>query len=89
MAWMIEIEDSALKDLKKIDKTNARRILDFLGDRVANLDDPRSIGQALKGAKLGNFWKYRVGDYRIICDIKDKILLILVLRIGNRREIYR
>ncbi|MEW6116358.1 MAG: type II toxin-antitoxin system RelE/ParE family toxin [Nitrospirota bacterium] len=89
MAWTIKIEDSALKDLKKIDRTHARRILDFLGQRVAKLEDPRSIGQALKGAELGDFWKYRVGDYRIICDIQDNALVVLVLRIGNRRDIYR
>ncbi|HEX8949475.1 MAG TPA: type II toxin-antitoxin system RelE/ParE family toxin [Dissulfurispiraceae bacterium] len=89
LVWTIKIEDSALKDLKRIDKTHARRILDFLGLRVAKLRNPRSIGQALKGAELGDFWKYRVGDYRIICDIQDSILLVLVLRIGNRRDIYR
>jgi mRNA interferase RelE/StbE len=89
LAWTIKIEDAALKELKKIDKIRARRILDFLSQRVAKLEDPRSIGQALKGAELGNFWKYRVGDYRIICDIQDSVLLILILRIGNRREIYR
>ncbi|MBF0559077.1 MAG: type II toxin-antitoxin system RelE/ParE family toxin [Nitrospirae bacterium] len=89
MAWTIKIEDSAIKELKKIDKTNTRRILDFLDKRVAKLEDPRSIGEALKGAQLGNFWKYRIGDYRVICDIQDSVLLILVLRIGNRSEIYR
>lgn len=89
MAWTIRIGDSATKELRKIDKTNTRRILDFLEERVAKLEDPRSIGGALKGAQLGNFWKYRVGDYRIICNIQDSVLLILVLRIGSRGEIYR
>lgn len=89
MAWTIRIGDSATKELRKIDKTNTRRILDFLEERVAKLEDPRSIGGALKGAQLGNLWKYRVGDYRIICDIQDSVLLILVLRIGSRGEIYR
>ncbi len=56
---------------------------------MAALDDPRSIGQALKGAELGAFWKYRVGDYRIISSIEDRALRILVLRVGNRREVYR
>ena len=59
------------------------------GERVALLDDPRSIGEALHGPKLGDRWKYRVGDYRIIADIEDKIVRIYVLRIGNRREVYR
>lgn len=89
MAWTIEIDTPARKELKKIDKVNATRILDFLQHRVAKLEDPRSIGEALKGTTLGNFWKYRVGDYRIICDIQDKVLLVLILRIGNRREVYR
>jgi mRNA interferase RelE/StbE len=63
--------------------------LKFLHERVAKLDDPRSIGEALKGSKLGELWKYRVGDYRIIADIRDGVMCILVVRIGNRREIYR
>jgi len=67
----------------------ARRILAFLANRVAKLEDPRSIGLALKGSEPGDFWKYRVGDYRIVCDIQDKKLVVLVLRAGNRREVYR
>lgn len=57
--------------------------------RVARLGDPPSIGEALRGPKLGELWKYRVGDYRLICDLQDNRLLVLVLRIGNRREVYR
>ena len=72
-----------------MDSQIARRILTFLRDRVAKLDDPRSIGEALRGSELGEFWKYRVGDYRIISRIEDKQLLILVVRIGNRRDVYR
>jgi mRNA interferase RelE/StbE len=60
-----------------------------LRERVAVLDDPRSIGQALKGSQLGNFWKYRVGDYRIVASIEDDALRILVVRIGNRKDVYR
>ena len=67
----------------------ARRILKFLHQRLANLDDPRTIGQALRGSRLGEFWKYRVGDYRLICRIEDAQLLVLVLRVGHRRELYR
>ncbi|WP_273478931.1 type II toxin-antitoxin system RelE family toxin [Rivihabitans pingtungensis] len=66
-----------------------RRILMFLHERVATLDDPRSIGETLKGSRLGAFWKYRVGDYRVIANIEDGALHILVVRIGNRREVYR
>ena len=72
-----------------MDKQIARRITTFLRERVSVLDDPRSIGEALKGSKLGEFWKYRVGDYRIIGSIEDGALRILVVKIGNRREVYR
>jgi len=89
LAWTIKVEDSAAKELKKMEKTTARRILKFLDKRVSILENPRSIGEPLKGPKLGNFWKYAVGDYRIICDIQDTVLLILVLRIGHRRQVYR
>lgn len=89
MAWRIEFEDAALKELAKLDKPVARRILAFLRERVAQLDDPRSVGEALKGSKLGEFWKYRVGDYRVIANIEDGALRILVLKVGNRREVYR
>ena len=89
MAWKVELDKSAEKELDKLDRQTAKRILVFLNERVSKRDDPRSIGEALKGAKLGNLWKYRVGDYRIIADIQDKVLRIYVLRLGNRREIYR
>ena len=89
MAWRIEIDDKAKKDLAGLDKTQAKRITAFLRERIATLDDPRSIGEALKGSKLGAFWKYRVGDYRIISSIEDGALRVLVVRIGNRREVYR
>ena len=89
MAWRIEFEDAALKELAKLDKPVARRILAFLRERVAVLDDPRSVGEALKGSKLGEFWKYLVGDYRIVAHIEDGALRVLVLKVGNRREVYR
>ena len=89
MAWKVELDEAAEHELDKLDPQVARRILSFLFDRVAKLDDPRSIGEALKGSKLGAFWKYRVGDYRIISSIEDGALRVLVVRIGNRREVYR
>lgn len=89
MAWKVELDPAAVRELSKIDPQTARRILTFLYERVAQLDDPRSIGEALKGSKLGAFWKYRVGDYRIISSIEDGALRVLVVRIGNRREVYR
>lgn len=89
MVWKIEFDPAAARELGKIDPQVARRILSFLHDRVAHLENPRSVGEALKGSKLGAFWKYRVGDYRIISNIEDGRLLIMVIRIGNRREVYR
>jgi mRNA interferase RelE/StbE len=89
MAWRIEYDAGAEKDLSKLDRQIAQRIIRFLGERIANLEDPRSIGEALKGSKLGDFWKYRVGDYRIIADIQDTVLRIYVIEIGDRKEVYR
>ena len=89
MAWLIEFDEAAEKDLARLDKQVARRITSFMRERVATLDDPRSIGEALKGSKLGDFWKYRVGNWRIIASIEDGALRILIVRIGNRREVYK
>lgn len=89
MAWQIEFGDAAQKDLAKLDRPVAKRIITFLRERVAALNDPRSVGEALKGSRLGEFWKYRVGDYRIICHLEDSQLRVLVVRVGNRREVYR
>jgi mRNA interferase RelE/StbE len=89
MAWRIEYDAGAEKDLSKLDRQVAQRIVKFLGKRVAKLDDPRTIGEALRGSKLGEFWKYRVGDYRIIAEIQDKLLIVYVVEIGNRKEVYR
>lgn len=88
MAWRIELSEEADRQLDKLDPQVARRILKFLRERVAELDNPRSLGEALHGPKFGEFWKYRVGDYRLICSIEDQKILILVLRVGHRREIY-
>ena len=89
MAWKVELTPLAEKNLDKLDPQIARRILSFLHGRLAVLDDPRSLGEALKGSELGEFWKYRVGDYRIISSIEDQQLTIYVIRVGNRREVYR
>ena len=89
MAWRIEFDPDALKELKKLDRPVQVRLVAFLRDRLAPLDDPRSIGEALSGARLGSYWKYRVGDWRIVCDIHDQRIVVRVLRIGNRREVYR
>ena len=89
MAWTIELDQAAIRDLDKLDQQPRRRILAFLHGRVATLDNPRSIGEALKGSTLGEFWKYRVDDYRIIASIEDSALCVLVVKIGDRREVYR
>jgi mRNA interferase RelE/StbE len=89
MAWKVELSAEAARELGKLDAQPARRILKFLHERVATLDNPRSIGKALRGSRLGEFWKYRVGPYRLICKIEDDRLIVLVLRVGHRKEIYR
>lgn len=89
MAWQIEFDPDALKELQKLDRPVQHRLVAFLRDRLAPLDDPRSLGEALSGARLGNYWKCRVGDWRIICDIQDHCVVVRVLRLGNRREGYR
>lgn len=89
MAWAVEFDPDAVKDLKKLDKQVQARIIGFLRDRLARLQNPRELGEALTGAKLGNYWKYRVGDWRIICDLHDERIVVRVLRVGNRREIYK
>ena len=89
MTWQIRFTAQADKAMSKQDAQVNRRIINFLEERIASLDDPRSVGEALKGSRLGEFWKYRVGDWRIICDIQDDALVILALNIGNRREVYK
>lgn len=88
MAWRIELAESAERELARFDKQIARRITRYLRERIAPLEDPRSIGEPLKGS-LNDYWKYRLGDYRIIADIEDDVLRILVVRIGYRKEVYR
>jgi mRNA interferase RelE/StbE len=88
LAWTIEYAETAKKQLRKLDKLTARRIVDFMDERVARRNDPRELGKALKGS-LGSLWRYRVGDYRVFCDIQDGVMTVLVLQIGNRREVYR
>ena len=89
MAFEIEFDPAAVMDLKKLDRQIQQRLLGFLKLQVATLANPRDIGEALAGAKLGGYWKYRVGDWRIICDIHERRIVVRVLRIGNRRELYR
>ncbi|CUX41366.1 conserved hypothetical protein [Agrobacterium genomosp. 13 str. CFBP 6927] len=85
LTWKIEFQRAAIKQLGKLTKSDTNRIVSFLADRIAEDDNPRRTGAALQGSELGNFWRYRVGDYRIICDIQDHKLVVLVVEIGHRR----
>ena len=84
MAWIIKYTESSSKQLKKLDKQTALRVLDFMDERVAVLADPRSLGKNLKGPKMGEYWRYRVGGIRVICNISDGQSTVLVIEIGNR-----
>jgi mRNA interferase RelE/StbE len=89
MVWKIEFDPNAEKEIAKLDRQIAKRILTFLHKRVSQLENPRAIGEPLKGSRLGDFWKYRVGDYRVIVCIEDDILRILVVKVGHRKKVYK
>ena len=88
MAWTIDYTHTAVTELRKFDRNTARRIMDYMEERVAVLEDPRSIGHTLTGP-LGGLWRYRVGSCRVICDIQDNALRVLVVRVGSRDSVYR
>jgi mRNA interferase RelE/StbE len=88
LAWTIETSEGAQDDLARLDKQVAKRITAFLRKRVAALDKLRSIGEPLKSSH-GELWRYRVGDYRVICQLQDSKLCVLVVAVGHRAEIYR
>jgi mRNA interferase RelE/StbE len=88
LVWTIEYADSARRQLLKSDMQTARQLIDYMGERFAVMDNPRDSGKALTGP-LGGLWRFRIKDWRVICDIQDGALRVLVLQIGNRREIYR
>ncbi len=87
MAWTVEIDTFAEKQLRKLDRPVQKRLLDWLLDRIDGCKNPRHFGEPLRG-DLAGLWRYRVGDYRIICEIQDEQLVVLALAIGHRREIY-
>jgi mRNA interferase RelE/StbE len=89
LVWIIKYTETSQRQLKKLDPSTALRVLDFMDGRVAPLEDPRSQGKKLVGPKLGSYWRYRVGDLRLICDIRDEVVTVLVVEIGHRREVYR
>ncbi|MCC6098744.1 MAG: type II toxin-antitoxin system RelE/ParE family toxin [Olsenella sp.] len=87
MTWRIEIDKDVQRAMKKLDREVARRITSKLRE-ISQLDDPRSTGKALVG-NLSGLWRYRVGDYRIICDIEEDVLVVLVLDVVHRSKAYR
>lgn len=89
MAWTIEYAQSCQKPMQRLDPTVRRRIRQYLTERVALLDDPRQLGGPLQGAHFAGLWRYRVGDYRVLVDIQDQIVTVLVVGIGHRGEVYR
>ena len=87
MAWTIEYDEGALADLKKLDRQIQREILDYMDKRIAKADEPRTFGQPLRHSKFG-LWRYRVCDYRIICELRNTQLRVLVVAIGHRSTLY-
>jgi mRNA interferase RelE/StbE len=88
LAWKIEYTDTARRQLRRIDKTAARRILDYMDERVSIVENPRTLGNGLRGP-LGELWRYRVDEYRVICELQDAMLRVLVVRVGARKDVYR
>jgi mRNA interferase RelE/StbE len=88
-AFRIAFDPGALDNLKALHRTLRPRPLGLLRNRVATLTNPRRIGEPLSGARLGSAWDYRVGDRRTLCDIQDERIVVRVMRIGHRREVYR
>lgn len=88
MAWTIEYAASAAKALRKLDRADAGRIVDYLDHHIAPLDDARNRGKALSGP-LGGYWRYRIGDFRIVCDIQDAHFIVVVVRVAHRKAVYR
>lgn len=89
MVWIIDLTPEARKDLAKIGATEAKRILKFLHQRLSLKENPRDMGKALAGPTLSELWRYRVGDYRVLCRIEDKKIRIVVVKIGHRNKVYK
>ena len=88
LTWTIEYTATARSQLRKLDKQMAQRILDYMSERVAGPENPRNLGKALTGP-MGELWRYRVGYCRVVCDIQDDVLRVLVVRVGSRATVYR
>lgn len=89
MAWQIEFSPEADKTLMGLGYNAETQIVKFMRKRVSQLDNPRSIGEAMKGSRFAGLWRYRSGDYRILCDIQDQKITILVVLVGHRRNVYK
>lgn len=87
MAWTVEVGTFAEKQLRKLDRPVQKRLIDWLDDRITGCKNPRHFGEPLRG-DLAGLWRYRIGDYRIICEIQEEKVVVLVVAIGHRREIY-
>ncbi len=87
MTWKIEFDADVEKDLKKLGHTAQKRILAYLKEKIMPLKDPRSLGKPLSG-ELSGFWRYRLGDYRILAKIEDECFVILVIQVGHRKNVY-
>ena len=85
--WVVEFDDAAAKELRTLDRHAQQEILRYLRERIATNDDPRRFGKAL-ARELTGLWRYRVGNYRLICHLTDHRLIVLVLRVGHRKDIY-
>ena len=88
MIWKVEFDDRALKELRKLDPPSQSQILHFLRERIAIAESPRRLGRALSGDRRG-LWRYRIGHYRLICRIEDDRLVVLIVVVGHRSEVYR
>ncbi len=87
MGWNIEYDPGALADLKRLDQSVQNEIVDYMEDRVSAAANPHDFGKPLRGSKFG-LWRYRVRDYRIVCELQEKRKTILVVAIGHRSTIY-
>lgn len=86
--WTIEFRPNARNEFRKLDRSVQRRVINYLEQRVIASGNPRQFGKLLSG-DMGEFWSYRVGDYRIISLIEDKRLVVVVVSVGHRRDVYR
>ncbi|WP_082140197.1 type II toxin-antitoxin system RelE family toxin [Desulfovibrio sp. TomC] len=89
MSWKIEFTPEADKALTHLGREAEKRVLKFMRERISKLEDPRTIGEPLKGSRFSGLWRYRAGNYRILCEIQDEMIRILVVLVGHRSDIYK